>query len=350
MKQKVSFASVVRSVEAKPIKYEKTDGVNGVRFQMMIFSTAWNRNKAYFQVADLLRWSKKTSKIFMNFNHDLEETGGQYLGNKTKIVKNSMKGEYSDGSFEIFATFESTDDAVISRVDEITAPSIELEIDTKDYKQFEDGSGFYFTDFELVGVAFLTGFLAGSGDARLTSDIEKFSQTLDNTMQFKTTELQTFFETEEGKVVFAELVDKYESKTESKETFKAPDGTVYQSQTEYIMKTVVTNVTEEMEKGMIEFKKILEDRLASFKAEEADAEEDADADKESPIPAEGEKDEAKTETESDKAGTFKGTADLTEAKEENFQAVSKPTAVEKAGEVTKVSRYTRIKNNLKNIL
>ena len=82
MKHKVNFSSVVAEAKPEKVKVEKfaAEGSEGVRIPLMLFSTRWNRNHAYFQVADLLRWQNKAGKVLFNFNHDLSESEGKYLG------------------------------------------------------------------------------------------------------------------------------------------------------------------------------------------------------------------------------------------------------------------------------
>ncbi len=263
MKQKIHFSSVIN--EAKPSAITKVENYQegkskGIRMKLMLFSTAWNRNHAYFQVSDLLRWTKKTGKVMFNFNHDLSETDGQYLGNTTKIIDGSMYGEYNDGAFEVFATVESTDPNVVSRYKEITAPSIELEIETEFVKTFDDGSGYYFTNYELAGVAFLTGLLAGSGDARIEGDVSTFSLG-DNSEQVER-------KPTDAKANFAETVDKYGSKTTSDGTYKTDDGKVYRVLTESEFTTLVQDITQDVTNGIIQFMDKKQDDNTDDKKEE----------------------------------------------------------------------------------
>ena len=205
MKKIYKFSAEVASATNQTVQFKEIEG--GVEFDLVFFSTAWNRNKAYFQVSDLLRWSNKPEKLLANFNHNLAESGGKYLGNQTRVV--SLAGRYNEGSYEIYGTVRSTDPAVIARKYEITAPSIELEVDSDDVKEFVDGSGAYFTDYEWVGYALLTGIMAGSGDTRVT-DIREFSnqsinQTINNNMSKE--ELLAFFQSEEGKATIKAIFE-----------------------------------------------------------------------------------------------------------------------------------------------
>jgi hypothetical protein len=159
---------------------KKTEGI--IEITACLFSTAYNRNKGYFQVSKLLAWENKLERIMSNFNHNLELTNGKYFGNKTKFTK--MWSVMNDGEFEVWATLESSDPEFIKFKDEITAPSIELSVWPDDI--ITSDAGEYFIDFDFVGVAWLLGVPAGSGDARITA-IREFSHDLKSEKQYNIT-------------------------------------------------------------------------------------------------------------------------------------------------------------------
>lgn len=149
------------------VKFESVQ--NGFEVNMMLFSTAQNRNHSYFQVSDLLKWSNKLESILTNLNHNLSLSGGKYLGNLNRWTK--IWGSFNNGDLEIWGTFRTEDPLVISKKDQITAPSIELLVDERDI--IKDDKGEYFITFDWVGVALLLGVPAGSGGARLV-DIHEY--------------------------------------------------------------------------------------------------------------------------------------------------------------------------------
>ena len=174
-KKIISFGNALSGNAKSKVTFEQIEiGENktlGIRGLFVLFSTNHNRNKAYFQVTDLLKLAGKETKLLTNFNHNLDETGGQYLGNLSKW--SNIQGYWTGDAFEIVGEFISTDPVVMSRKDEITAPSIEILVDEEDTIRDNKGREYY-TKFEPYGVALLTGQMAGSGDARLL-DIQEFN-------------------------------------------------------------------------------------------------------------------------------------------------------------------------------
>ena len=168
MKRLFKFSLPQAVFASQPLNFQEVSG--GFEVEMMIFSTAFNRNKAYFQVSDLMKWKNKLDSIMFNFNHDLSLSGGKYLGNQNKFT--SLRADYSTGELEIFANFKTTDPVVVARKSEITAPSIELMADEEDCICNENGE--YFQTFDWVGCALLLGIIAGSGNARV-GEIKDFN-------------------------------------------------------------------------------------------------------------------------------------------------------------------------------
>lgn len=155
----------------KSISESETQDVKKVMFSACIFSTANNRNKAYFQVSELLKYKEKLGKMLTSFDHNLKLTGGKYMSNLTKY--DNLIGKIIDGELEIWVDVESTDPEFIKNIDNITAPSIEVFVNEKTMISNENGD--YFVDFEWVGISWLLGVPAGSGDARLDK-IKKFEK------------------------------------------------------------------------------------------------------------------------------------------------------------------------------
>jgi Zn-dependent metalloprotease len=168
MKRLLHFSLPQAVFSTQPLQFKEVLG--GFEVEMMIFSTAFNRNKAYFQVSDLMKWQNKLDSILFDLNHDLSLSGGKYLGNQNKFT--SLRADYSSGELEIFATFKTTDPLVVARKNEITAPSIELMVDEEDC--ISDEKGEYYTQFDWVGCALLLGIVAGSGNARV-GEIKEFN-------------------------------------------------------------------------------------------------------------------------------------------------------------------------------
>lgn len=154
---------------ATPLTFAQ-GATGGFEADVVFFTTVNNRNRAFFQVPDLLLSGSKLEKLLWNFNHELELTGGVYLGNQTKII--SLNSRIVDGVFEVYGTVRTEDPIVIEKKDKITGVSIELMVDDDDIIRNENGM--YFTQFEWVGTAFLLGIMAGSGDSRVT-EIRTFS-------------------------------------------------------------------------------------------------------------------------------------------------------------------------------
>jgi len=207
MKRLYQFSIPQAEFQSKSLNFAEVDG--GFEAEMMLFSTAFNRNKAYFQVSDLMKWANKLDSIMFNFNHDLNLSSGKYLGNQNKFT--AIRPDYSTGELEIFATFRTTDPMVVARKSEITAPSVELMVDDENCISSENGE--YFTAFDWVGCALLLGVIAGSGNARvgqikdfnilqqfnITNDMTK--EEMNELLTAQKTELLATFEAKIGDIV-----------------------------------------------------------------------------------------------------------------------------------------------------
>jgi hypothetical protein len=174
MKKIIAFsvpAEMRDEVISRQTVREFADG-SGFEVDQVIFSTAYNRNKCFFQVSKLLGYSNKLSKLLFDLNHDLAQTGGEYVAYQqagyTKIWS-EMNGE----NLEVHGTFRSTSPYFIAIKDKINAPSVELLVDESTAIINENGE--YYDQFEWVGTAQLTGQMAGSGDARNISEIREFN-------------------------------------------------------------------------------------------------------------------------------------------------------------------------------
>lgn len=257
MKKRICFASVVSSDKPQTVSYREVEG--GVEFDFVFFSTAFNRNRAFFQVVRLLQAQNTLEKILFNFNHDLNESGGKYLGNKTKVTKLWYK--IVDGELEIRGTVFSSDSLVVARKDEITGPSIEIQFDMEDLIQGENG--FYIINFEWVGCAFLTGVMAGSGNAR-TLDVREFNQQLSQDMTKE--QLIEFFKSDEGKTeltaVFNEVVASTRSNSTDVEQWRNSEGELYEAVTKRVWEQVVTKIDETLNAGFTQLTEKLEAKFA----------------------------------------------------------------------------------------
>jgi hypothetical protein len=169
MKRLLTFALPQVVFESKPLEFKEDSG--GYEITAMLFSTAYNRNKAYFQVSDLMKWVNKTESILNDLDHDLTITGGKYFGTKdTKLAK--IWHQFTDGDLEIWGTLQTKDPLFVANIDKITAPSIELMVNEEDCICNEFGE--YYTQIDWVGIGWLRGMVAGSGNARVT-EIKEFN-------------------------------------------------------------------------------------------------------------------------------------------------------------------------------
>jgi hypothetical protein len=262
VKKIVSFAMPQKNPEkdSKLVREFAEGDVEGFELDQCIFSTAYNRNHAYFQVSSLTKWANKLERILFNFNHDLTQSGGQYLGNKTKAIK--MWSVELDGEYEVWWTIRSTDELMIQRRNEITGPSVELLVDSENIIKNELGE--YYRDFDFVGCAQLTGVLAGSGDSRNTSEVREFNldltpinqnimqeQQVKELLEAQKTELQKEFsdQIETIKSEFAsqtaELLSKSQTKTNGTMSWVNSDGDTITEDWESIYTSIVTKTKNE---------------------------------------------------------------------------------------------------------
>ena len=179
MKKIVSFALANTGNQAlAPKEFRKVDG--GFEVDQVIFSTACNRNKYYFQVSKLMGYENKLEKLGSNMNHDLSLTNNQYIPSSfAGYVR--LWAVWSDGELEIRGTFRFSDQRLIDRMDEFTGPSIELMVDEN--TAIISDKGEYYEDFEWIGTAQLTGKLAGMGNARNISEFREFDLNLNPIIQ-----------------------------------------------------------------------------------------------------------------------------------------------------------------------
>lgn len=205
----VKFDSKVdQKYSIKKFVDEDNKDVEGIEITGAIFGTAYNRNDAYFQVSQLMKFANKLERVNLNLNH-YEEA----LGNKTRLV--SIEHKLIDGEYEVWGTVRSTDPSVIALKDEITSFSIEISIIDQDI--IADDGRYYFINIDWYGLALLTaGNRAGSGDARVQSVTEfmakKDEQNDQSIMNYK--EIVTHLEAnpEEAKKIAAQFSE--ESKPE----------------------------------------------------------------------------------------------------------------------------------------
>jgi hypothetical protein len=208
--------------EAKPRNFEKT--ANGVRWEAVIFSSEFNRNSAYFDIYKLARWKNKLEKILLNNGHN-----GKYFSITTdKLLSIEVKTD-DNGVTECFAVVESTNPEKIANPESVTGFSIELMVDAKDVISNENGE--YYIDYEWVGMAYLLGELAGSGDTRLLS-MKTFNQKNNNFMQEN--QIKELLEAQKTELVkeFSIILENQIKELSSLQTFKQADNKEEEKPTE----------------------------------------------------------------------------------------------------------------------
>ncbi len=242
--------------------YKSEDGKEGFEIDQCLFTDLLFRNKQYFQATHLLRVKNRLSSIIYNFNHDLSETGGQYLGNKTQLI--NIWSEYNDGVFEIWGTTRSTDPIVVARKDEITAPSVECAVETDSLIQNE--LGLYSPEIDFYGIGLLTGVIAGSGGTR-NGEIRNFNFNLNN-INMTEQQVKELLEAQKNAITldFSQKLDKTvlefsekvtnqsQSQTKGVCSWVGSDGKTYTESWESICKSMIKVKDAESETAMMEFK------------------------------------------------------------------------------------------------
>ncbi len=146
-----------------PVREFAEGDIKGYEVDQVIFSTAFNRNKCYVQVAKFMSYQDKLSKLLSNLSHDLSLTDGKYVAAQ-QAGYTKIWAVWNNGELEIWGTFRTTDERYIAAKDQINAPSVELMVDERTAVINENGE--YYDDFEWFATAQLAGIPAGSGDAR----------------------------------------------------------------------------------------------------------------------------------------------------------------------------------------
>jgi hypothetical protein len=187
-RQKVWFGAEARNFEAT---------ATGVRWEAVIFSSEFNRNKAYFDLNKMRRWVNKLTKVLLNDDHN-----EKYFSITTDQIESIEIVSDDSGVTEVYAVVVSTNPKKVADPTIVTGFSIEVMVDAKNVISNENGE--YYIDFEWVGMAYLTGQLAGSGDTRLLS-MRTFADAQNNTTMTE----------DQIKVLLAEQADQL------KQTFKA---------------------------------------------------------------------------------------------------------------------------------
>lgn len=249
---KVNFSSQIRK-KAQRIECAKKEG-KVVFKDVVFFSTAFNRNNAYFQVSDLMLFANKLKKLLQNFNHDLSLSGNKYLSNKDIEVV-GFGHRIVDGDYEIYAEeVSTTDPEVVAYANEITGVSIELEIDEDDIKFFAGGGGAYFKRIDWLGWAWLLGEPAGSGNTRI-QDIEIFAQKIkeDITDNMNEKQFTEYLETEEGKKNLKtfveanpEIIGGYKTETNSVDKFKNENGEIIEVTSKSTYEEIAKKIKEDL--------------------------------------------------------------------------------------------------------
>ena len=145
------YSATLRNFETLP---------NGVRWEAVIFSSENNRNEYYFDIYKLLKWKNRLGSILLNNNHD-----GKYFSPLTDKVVDIKVETNDNGVTECYAVIESTNKEKRINPELVTGFSIEISVDPKN--EIKNHNGEFYLDFEWVGIAYLTGKLAGSGGSRL---------------------------------------------------------------------------------------------------------------------------------------------------------------------------------------
>lgn len=228
---------------------------NGVQWEAVIFSSEFNRNKSYFDIQKMKRWAGKLEKVLLNNNHK-----GKYFSVQTdKVVE--LKVETNEtGVTEAYAIVQSINEEKRKNPEMVTGFSIELMVDGKDVIANENGE--YYIDYEWVGLAYLTGELAGSGDTRLLS-MKTFSQSegennQNNNNSMNEEQIKALLAEQEAKLTAAfaqkeaelkkfaeELVSKQQSTTNGEASWKGEDGKIYTEKWQNIYTSIITAMTED---------------------------------------------------------------------------------------------------------
>jgi hypothetical protein len=133
-----------------------------VEWEAVIFSSEFNRNKAFFDVTKMNRWSKKLEKIQFNNDHN-----DKYFSTVTDRIVDFKIVEDENGVIEALAKIQSINPEKVANPEKVTGFSIEIKVEKNDVIKNENGE--YYIDYEWIGVAYLQGKLAGSGDSRILS-------------------------------------------------------------------------------------------------------------------------------------------------------------------------------------
>lgn len=135
---------------------------NGVQWDAVIFSSEFNRNKAFFDIYKLARWKDKLEKILMRDDH-----AGKYFAYSQDGIQDFNIKTNDKGETEVYSVVRSTNPDKIRNPNQVTAFSIELAVDPKNIIYNENGE--YYIDYEWIGLSYLRGDPAGSGDSRILS-------------------------------------------------------------------------------------------------------------------------------------------------------------------------------------
>lgn len=243
MKKILSF-SAPTTKEYKLTKKDFREVEGGYEVDQVIFSTAYNRNKYFFQVSQLMAYADKLTKLGSNLNHDLRLTNNQYVP-AMKAGYTKIWYEWVNGDLEIRGTFRFSDPQFIAVMDQMTGPSIELMVDETHAIINENGE--YYPEVEWVGTSQLLGVLAGSGDARNLSEFREFDLNLNPIITMTEEQVKQLLD-EQAKTFNAEL----EAVREELKSFQTvePTETVEEAPavetTEEVVETVEETTTEEV--------------------------------------------------------------------------------------------------------
>lgn len=224
---------------------------NGVRWEAVIFSSEFNRNKYFFDIHKMKRWANKLEKVLLNNNHD-----GKYFANSTDKITSIEVTTSEDGVTECLAVIESTNEEKRNNPDMVTGFSIELRVDEKNTIKNENGE--YYSDYEWQGMAYLIGKLAGSGDTRILNTVTFADQNnimseeqIKALLEAQKTELQAEFEAkaESLKTFASEMLAQSSSKSMGSYSWIGEDGKTYTETWENMYKSMTSVDQPDQEPG-----------------------------------------------------------------------------------------------------
>ena len=325
-------------LEANSRNFEAT--ANGVRWEAVIFSSEFCRNKSYFDVYKLLRWANKLEKILLNNVHT-----GKYFPNQTdRITRMEVKTD-DNGITECYAVVESTNPEKKANPEMVTGFSIELMVEAKDVISNENGE--YYIDFEWVGLAYLLGQLAGSGDTRILST-KTFNQNIimnekqiKELLEVQKTEFNEKLDQIKAEFATETMARKSQVKTDGSMSWVADNGVTYTETWQNIYTSMVTALETETLTGA----QVMEYLAGMFNLKTFSGVADPEPTKEAEEPSEGENELTKIENALNHAEQLR--TNMSEANEP-MEVVSDHRGALNPAITTSKQFYSQIQNQIKN--